>query len=128
MNVVSKDKSVLLSHLERVFENLEKKKKGEAKDDFRITEELSAGDMILKIYFVDEKSNVSKVPIILTLNQLQHFQNYLKSKQVIIKDVVADNTLFTLFELGVCEPNTKIHLKAKDIINVLRAFGVKVQI
>lgn len=127
MNVVSKDKSVLLSHLERVFENLEKEKKGEAKDDFRITEELSAGDMILKIYFVDEKSNVSKVPIILTLNQLQHFQNYLKSKQVIVKDV-ADNTLFTLFELGVCEPNTKIHLKAKDIINVLRAFGVKVQI
>ncbi|PRT27749.1 hypothetical protein [Bacillus wiedmannii] len=127
MNVVSKDKSVLLSHLERVFENLEKEIKGEAKDDFRITEELSAGDMILKIYFVDEKSNVSKVPIILTLNQLQHFQNYLKSKQVIIKDV-ADNTLFTLFELGVCEPNTKIHLKAKDIINVLRAFGVKVQI
>jgi hypothetical protein len=125
MNVVSKEKSVLLSHLDRVFENLEKKKKCKAKDDFRITEELSAGDMILKIYFVDEKSNVSKVPIILTLNQLQHFQNYLKSKQVIIKDI-ADNTLFTLFELGVCEPNTKIHLKAKDIINVLRAFGVKV--
>lgn len=106
---------------------MKKKKKCKAKDDFRITEELSAGDMILKIYFVDEKSNVSKVPIILTLNQLQHFQNYLKSKQVIIKDI-ADNTLFTLFELGVCEPNTKIHLKAKDIINVLRAFGVKVQI
>lgn len=27
MNVVSKDKSVLLSHLERVFENLEKEKR-----------------------------------------------------------------------------------------------------
>lgn len=127
MNVVSKEKSVLLSHLDQVFENLEKEKKCKAKDDFRITEEMSAGDMILKIYFVDEKSNVSKVPIILTLNQLQHFQNYLKSKQVIIKDV-ANNTLFTLFELGVCEPNSKIHLKGKDIINVLRAFGVKVQI
>jgi hypothetical protein len=127
MKVVSKETSVLLDHLERVFENLEKKKKDKAKGDFRIIEEMSAGDMILKIYFVDEKSNVSKVPIILTLNQLQHFQNYLKSKQIIVKDV-ADNTLFTLFELGVCEPNTKIHLKAKDIINVLRTFGVKVQI
>jgi len=127
MKVVSKETSVLLDHLERVFENLEKEKKDKAKGDFRIIEEMSAGDMILKIYFVDEKSNVSKVPIILTLNQLQHFQNYLKSKQIIVKDV-ADNTLFTLFELGVCEPNTKIHLKAKDIINVLRTFGVKVQI
>lgn len=127
MKVVSKETSVLLNHLERVFENLEKEKKDKAKGDFRIIEEMSAGDMILKIYFVDEKSNVSKVPIILTLNQLQHFQNYLKSKQIIVKDV-ADNTLFTLFELGVCEPNTKIHLKAKDIINVLRTFGVKVQI
>ncbi|MDV6039938.1 hypothetical protein N7X28_26225 [Bacillus sp. SM-B1] len=127
MKVVSKETSVLLNHLEQVFENLEKEKKNKLNDDFRIIEEMSAGDMILKIYFVDEKSNVSKVPIILTLNQLQHFQNYLKSKQVIVKDV-ADNTLFTLFELGVCEPNTKIHLKAKDIINVLRAFGVKVQI
>ncbi|MCU4716272.1 hypothetical protein OCE25_29000 [Bacillus cereus] len=127
MNVVSKETSVLLNHLEQVFENLEKEKKDKVNDEFRIIEEMSAGDMILKIYFVDEKSNVSKVPIILTLNQLQHFQNYLKSKQVIVKDV-ADNTLFTLFELGVCEPNTKIHLKAKDIINVLRAFGVKVQI
>ncbi|MED2841322.1 hypothetical protein P4255_28190 [Bacillus wiedmannii] len=127
MKVVSKETSVLLNHLEQVFENLEKEKKDKLNDDFRIIEEMSAGDMILKIYFVDEKSNVSKVPIILTLNQLQHFQNYLNSKQVIVKDV-ADNTLFTLFELGVCEPNTKIHLKAKDIINVLRAFGVKVQI
>ncbi|WP_075312913.1 hypothetical protein [Bacillus wiedmannii] len=127
MKVVSKETSVLLNHLEQVFENLEKEKKDKAKDDFRIIEEMNAGDMILKIYFVDEKSNVSKVPIILTLNQLQHFQNYLKSKQVIVKDL-ADNTLFTLFELGVCEPNTKIYLKAKDIINVLRAFGVKVQI
>ncbi|HDR7768246.1 MULTISPECIES: hypothetical protein [Bacillus cereus group] len=127
MKVVSKETSVLLNHLEQVFENLEKEKKDKVNDEFRIIEEMSAGDMILKIYFVDEKSNVSKVPIILTLNQLQHFQNYLKSKQVIVKDV-ADNTLFTLFELGVCEPNTKIHLKAKDIINVLRAFGVKVQI
>ncbi|AJH60249.1 hypothetical protein FOC75_28675 (plasmid) [Bacillus cereus] len=127
MKVVSKETSVLLNHLEQVFENLEKEKNNKLNDDFRIIEEMSAGDMILKIYFVDEKSNVSKVPIILTLNQLQHFQNYLKSKQVIVKDV-ADNTLFTLFELGVCEPNTKIHLKAKDIINVLRAFGVKVQI
>ncbi|AAY60400.1 hypothetical protein I6G76_00545 (plasmid) [Bacillus cereus] len=127
MKVVSKETSVLLNHLEQVFENLEKEKKDKAKDDFRIIEEISAGDMILKIYFVDETSNISKVPIILTLNQLQHFQNYLKSKQVIVKDV-ADNTLFTLFELGVCEPNTKIHLKEKDIINVLRAFGVKVQI
>ncbi|EMY4797633.1 hypothetical protein ACS2CL_20355 [Bacillus cereus group sp. BceL296] len=127
MKVVSKETSVLLNHLEQVFENLEKEKKNKLNDDFRIIEEMSAGDMILKIYFVDEKSNVSKVPIILTLNQLQHFQNYLKSKQVIVKDV-ADNTLFTLFELGVCEPNTKIHLKVKDIINVLRAFGVKVQI
>lgn len=127
MKVVSKEASVLLNHLEQVFENLEKEKKDKVNDEFRIIEEMSAGDMILKIYFVDEKSNVSKVPIILTLNQLQHFQNYLKSKQVIVKDV-ADNTLFTLFELGVCEPNTKIHLKAKDIINVLRAFGVKVQI
>ncbi|HFJ9434335.1 hypothetical protein [Bacillus thuringiensis] len=127
MKVVSKETSVLLNHLEQVFENLEKEKKDKVHDEFRIIEEMSAGDMILKIYFVDEKSNVSKVPIILTLNQLQHFQNYLKSKQVIVKDV-ADNTLFTLFELGVCEPNTKIHLKAKDIINVLRAFGVKVQI
>lgn len=126
MKVVSKETSVLLNHLEQVFENLEKEKKDKVNDDFRIIEEMTAGDMILKIYFVDEKSNVSKVPIILTLNQLQHFQNYLKSKQVIVKDV-ADNTLFTLFELGVCEPNTKIHLKAKDIINVLRAFGVKVQ-
>ncbi|KLV17495.1 MULTISPECIES: hypothetical protein [Bacillus cereus group] len=127
MKVVSKETSVLLNHLEQVFENLEKEKKDKVNDEFRIIEEMSAGDMILKIYFVDEKSNVSKVPIILTLNQLQHFQNYLKSKQVIVKDV-ADNTLFTLFELGVCEPNTKIHLKAKDIINILRAFGVKVQI
>ncbi|MDA2043869.1 hypothetical protein PDN46_21795 [Bacillus cereus group sp. Bc191] len=127
MKVVSKETSVLLNHLEQVFENLEKEKKDKVNDDFRIIEEMSVGDMILKIYFVDEKSNVSNVPIILTLNQLQHFQNYLKSKQVIVKDV-ADNTLFTLFELGVCEPNTKIHLKAKDIINVLRAFGVKVQI
>ncbi|OPA02104.1 hypothetical protein BHL27_07085 [Bacillus cereus] len=127
MKVVSKETSVLLNHLEQVFENLEKEKKDKVNDEFRIIEEMSAGDMILKIYFVDEKSNVSKVPIILTLNQLQHFQNYLKSKQVIVKDV-ADNTLFTLFELSVCEPNTKIHLKAKDIINVLRAFGVKVQI
>ncbi|MFB7121412.1 hypothetical protein [Bacillus tropicus] len=127
MKVVSKETSVLLNHLEQVFENLEKEKKDKVNDEFRIIEEMSAVDMILKIYFVDEKSNVSKVPIILTLNQLQHFQNYLKSKQVIVKDV-ADNTLFTLFELGVCEPNTKIHLKAKDIINVLRAFGVKVQI
>ncbi|XKK20052.1 hypothetical protein HFP66_01315 [Bacillus sp. A17A.1] len=127
MKVVSKETSVLLNHLEQVFENLEKEKKDKVNEEFRIIEEMSAGDMILKIYFVDEKSNVSKVPIILTLNQLQHFQNYLKSKQVIVKDV-ADNTLFTLFELGVCEPNTKIHLKAKDIINVLRAFGVKVQI
>ncbi|EEL73523.1 hypothetical protein OCB08_19110 [Bacillus cereus] len=127
MKVVSKETSVLLNHLEQVFENLEKEKKDKLNDDFRIIEEMSAGDMILKIYFVDEKSNVSKVPIILTLNQLQHFQNYLRSKQVIVKDV-ADNTLFTLFELGVCEPNTKIHLKAKDIINILRAFGVKVQI
>lgn len=127
MKVVSKETSVLLNHLEQVFENLEKEKKDKVNDEFRIIEEMSAGDMILKIYFVDEKSNVSKVPIILTLNQLQHFQNYLKSKQVIVKDV-ADNTLFTLFELGVCEPNTKIHLKAKDIINVLRAFGVRVQI
>ncbi|ARV91229.1 hypothetical protein BK727_12690 [Bacillus thuringiensis serovar roskildiensis] len=127
MKVVSKEASVLLNHLEQVFENLEKEKKDKVNDEFRIIEEMSDGDMILKIYFVDEKSNVSKVPIILTLNQLQHFQNYLKSKQVIVKDV-ADNTLFTLFELGVCEPNTKIHLKAKDIINVLRAFGVKVQI
>ncbi|GIX59462.1 hypothetical protein COJ67_31365 [Bacillus thuringiensis] len=127
MKVVSKETSVLLNHLEQVFENLEKEKKDKVNDEFRIIEEMSAGDMILKIYFVDEKSNVSKVPIILTLNQLQHFQNYLKSKQVIVKDV-GDNTLFTLFELGVCEPNTKIHLKAKDIINVLRAFGVKVQI
>lgn len=127
MKVVSKETSVLLNHLEQVFENLEKEKKDKVNDEFRIIEEMCAGDMILKIYFVDEKSNVSKVPIILTLNQLQHFQNYLKSKQVIVKDV-ADNTLFTLFELGVCEPNTKIHLKAKDIINVLRAFGVKVQI
>ncbi|MEH7459373.1 hypothetical protein V7183_19810 [Bacillus sp. JJ1127] len=127
MKVVSKETSILLNHLERVFENLEKEKKDKTKDDFRIIEEMGAGDMILKIYFVDEKSNVSKVPIILTLNQLQHFQNYLRSKQVIVKDV-ADNTLFTLFELGVCEPNTKIHLKTKDIINVLRTFGVKVQI
>lgn len=127
MKVVSKETSVLLNHLEQVFENLEKEKKDKVNDDFRIIEEMSAGDVILKIHFVDEKSNVSKVPIILTLNQLQHFQNYLRSKQVIVKDV-ADNTLFTLFELGVCEPNTKIHLKAKDIINVLRAFGVKVQI
>ncbi|MED2688626.1 hypothetical protein [Bacillus toyonensis] len=127
MKVVSKETSVLLNHLEQVFENLEKEKKDKVNDEFRIIEEMSAGDMILKMYFVDEKSNVSKVPIILTLNQLQHFQNYLKSKQVIVKDV-ADNTLFTLFELGVCELNTKIHLKAKDIINVLRAFGVKVQI
>lgn len=127
MKVVSKEASVLLNHLEQVFENLEKEKKDKVNDEFRIIEEMSDGDMILKIYFVDEKSNVSKVPIILTLNQLQHFQNYLKSKQVIVKDV-ADNTLFILFELGVCEPNTKIHLKAKDIINVLRAFGVKVQI
>ncbi len=127
MKVVSKETSVLLNHLEQVFENLEKEKNNKLNDDFRIIEEMSAGDMILKIYFVDEKSNVSKVPIILTLNQLQHFQNYLRSKQVIVKDV-ADNTLFTLFELGVCEPNTKIHLKAKDIINILRAFGVKVQI
>ncbi|MED3067389.1 hypothetical protein P4310_17805 [Bacillus thuringiensis] len=127
MKVVSKETSVLLNHLEQVFENLEKEKKDKVNDEFRIIEEMSAGDIILKIYFVDEKSNVSKVPIILTLNQLQHFQNYLKSKQVIVKDV-ANNTLFTLFELGVCEPNTKIHLKAKDIINVLRAFGVKVQI
>ncbi|MGH0556176.1 hypothetical protein ACQVQB_24390 [Bacillus pretiosus] len=127
MKVVSKETSELLNQLEQVFENLEKEKKDKVNDEFRIIEEMSAGDMILKIYFVDEKSNVSKVPIILTLNQLQHFQNYLKSKQVIVKDV-ADNTLFTLFELGVCEPNTKIHLKAKDIINVLRAFGVKVQI
>lgn len=127
MKVVSKETSVLLNHLEQVFENLEKEKKDKVNDEFRIIEEMSAGDMILKIYFVDEKSNVSKVPIILTLNQLQHFQNYLRSKQVIVKDV-ADNTLFTLFELGVCEPNTKIHLKAKDIINILRAFGVKVQI
>ena len=127
MKVVSKETSVLLNHLEQVFEKLKKEKKDKVNDEFRIIEEMSAGDMILKIYFVDEKSNVSKVPIILTLNQLQHFQNYLKSKQVIVKDV-ADNTLFTLFELGVCEPNTKIHLKAKDIINILRAFGVKVQI
>ncbi|WP_257143758.1 hypothetical protein [Bacillus pseudomycoides] len=112
MKVISKETSVLLNHLERVFENLEKEKKDKTKDDFRIIEEMCAGDMILKIYFVDEKSNVSKVPIILTLNQLQHFQNYLKSKQVIVKDV-ADNTLFTLFELSVCEPNTKIHLKQK---------------
>ncbi len=50
-NVVSKEKSVLLSHLDRVFENLEKEKKCKAKDDFRITEELSVGDTILKVYF-----------------------------------------------------------------------------
>ena len=49
MKVVSKETSVLLNHLEQVFENLEKEKKDKVNDDFRIIEEMRVGDMILKI-------------------------------------------------------------------------------